>query len=255
MFPRVIHQIWFQGQDEVPKHLAENAKHVRDFYNEYDYIFWDDEKLQEMLREHPKWLETYVKLPRLIQKVDFARYVFLYLYGGIYIDMDVIPIRRIDNVLQEYNDYELIVSKLNLYSFEYVANLKYNNHIIIAKPHSIILLDLINEVVDVTHNNPNKLTSIFDSTGPRVFSNVLDKHPGKFVALDKRYMNPCRHSSCYIQNDTKFIHLEENSWIASSMKAMTQLYMENTILALFFVLIILIFVIYVIYVAYLYFTG
>ena len=43
--------------------------------------------IKRLLKDnYPKYLKTYNAFPLMIQKIDFAKYVILYHYGGIYID-------------------------------------------------------------------------------------------------------------------------------------------------------------------------
>jgi len=64
---------------------------------DFRHIFMTETTITDFLQTHyPPYLETYNKLPRFIQKLDFFRYVALYHYGGFYFDVDVEPVKPLD---------------------------------------------------------------------------------------------------------------------------------------------------------------
>jgi len=56
----------------------------------FDYQMWDDERIDAFVRERfPGHYPVFAACPLQIIKIDFARYMILYEYGGIYADMDM----------------------------------------------------------------------------------------------------------------------------------------------------------------------
>lgn len=65
---------------------------------DYQYLFFNDEDIAEFLqKEYPEYWVTYQKLPILIQRIDFFRYIAVYHYGGIYMDMDMKMLKPFDD--------------------------------------------------------------------------------------------------------------------------------------------------------------
>jgi mannosyltransferase OCH1-like enzyme len=63
--------------------------------------FWTDASAYDFILENYPWfLETYESYPYNIQRVDAFRYFILLHYGGIYLDLDISTIRRLDPLLQ-----------------------------------------------------------------------------------------------------------------------------------------------------------
>lgn len=55
-----------------------------------NYIFYDDKQIEKFIKnKYPEYYTIYSKLPYKIQKIDFFRYLIVYHYGGIYLDLDI----------------------------------------------------------------------------------------------------------------------------------------------------------------------
>jgi mannosyltransferase OCH1-like enzyme len=235
MFPKIIHQIWLQGIDEVPEKFVPNMIKNKELNPGFDHMLWDESNILELFHTlDDKYLNTYSKLIYLHQKVDFARYVILYIEGGIYMDMDAYCIRSFDDLLTSHRDYELIVSGTNTTNLEnilWVGSLSMiNNGIIIAKPQSPTLSLLINYIVTLESNANHILPKVWyinNTTGPKVFTQFVREgiRLGNSVkVLDYDYLEPCIMARCNITDRTICIHQHEVSWFPSILKSFCEWY-------------------------------
>src|SRR6187399_325467 len=92
MIPKIIHQIWLQGYDNIPAELKNDHENCKIVNNDFEYIVWDKDKIKKLLddkfgKDYSDLFDTY-KI--FAQQADFARYAILYVYGGIYLDMDIL---------------------------------------------------------------------------------------------------------------------------------------------------------------------
>jgi mannosyltransferase OCH1-like enzyme len=95
--PRIIHQTW-----KTPDLLPFQSAYRLEFMNAlssvcpaYDFKLHTDRDFLPFVERYFSWfLPTWHKLTPFIKKVDTIRYMWLYIYGGIYIDLDV----RLKNV-------------------------------------------------------------------------------------------------------------------------------------------------------------
>jgi hypothetical protein len=85
----MIHQIWLQGIQKIPPQYLSS-------HHEWGRLhplikLWDEAQLREHILPvvDPVWACTFDHLPLCIQKVDMAKYMILYVYGGVYVDLDV----------------------------------------------------------------------------------------------------------------------------------------------------------------------
>lgn len=88
--PKVIHQIWI-GTKSKPHYWSDtwDISFVKN-YPEYKYVLWTDEKAQEELKKYPILELIFNNIQGYCYKADILRYIILYEYGGIYIDIDSI---------------------------------------------------------------------------------------------------------------------------------------------------------------------
>ena len=61
-FPKIIHQIWYQGINKIPKELQNNSHKIINFHKDWNYMIWDDAKIKEHFKNNKKIIDTYNKL-------------------------------------------------------------------------------------------------------------------------------------------------------------------------------------------------
>ncbi|QDP51099.1 MAG: putative uncharacterized glycosyltransferase [Prokaryotic dsDNA virus sp.] len=103
MIPKKIHQIYFDlhGKDisEIPL-FNESHSRIKNLYPDFEYKLWSEEECDELIKNNlPKEYDFYKSMRYDIQRIDYVRFVILYFLGGVYVDLDLIPIRRINDIL------------------------------------------------------------------------------------------------------------------------------------------------------------
>lgn len=224
MIPKIIHQIWYQGVDAIPRDLVTNSKKIIEFHKTWDYVIWDDNKIKNHFKNNKKILNTYNKLDYLHQKVDFIRYCILYEMGGVYVDMDVTILKSFDKIIDTYNNYECIISDINLNTLEshlLCSNSKcLNNGIIFSQPKSKFMQSLINEIhknYECVYYDLNKSMCINRTTGPLLFTKMFNRYSNKtnIKVLNWSYFEPCILGDlCDIKDNTVLIHHHNTTWIS-----------------------------------------
>lgn len=95
--PKIIHQMWLDEKNPVTPHPPEKYQKypgyiskLKELHPDYEYMWWDRQKCEELLdREDLSYFRNiYHKIPKIIMKCDFMRYVILWIYGGYYFDLD-----------------------------------------------------------------------------------------------------------------------------------------------------------------------
>lgn len=249
-FPKIIHQIWLQGQDNIPDKFFSNIGTIKKFHASWQYMLWDDISIIKLLRKNKIWIDTYYKFNYLHQKVDYAKYIILYEHGGAYIDIDVLVLKSLDTLIGEYSDYDLLVSKVNLNKFESMLYCRkpvcVNNGTIIAKYHNPTMAKLIDHI----NNHPqyymltSKFTTINNTTGPIVFTKIIldELVNSKIKILDSEFLEPKLLGIGDITHNTYMVHEHEGSWLNSSFRKMAQFYFKHKpiIFVLFIIIIIIV---------------
>ncbi|KAL2844768.1 nucleotide-diphospho-sugar transferase [Aspergillus pseudoustus] len=95
--PKLIHQTWFPAGSNMSESAQAWVATVKRHYSDWEYVLWDDESDEALVREHFPWfLETYKSLPKEINRADMARNFYMFLFGGMYADVDTEALRPID---------------------------------------------------------------------------------------------------------------------------------------------------------------
>ncbi len=104
--PKIIHQVWindtFLGnpKKDVPEKWKKSQKEWKHHHPDWIYILWTDDLLLSYLElYHPDYLDLYKNYDYLIQRADMIRYFILYDYGGVYCDLDLYPLKNIENFI------------------------------------------------------------------------------------------------------------------------------------------------------------
>ena len=103
--PKVIHKIWWQSLDQLPEKYVQPLISWSAANPDWQIVVWDKQQIHKLLElyfsEHLILFEGY---PRMIQKIDAAKYFILSKFGGCYSDMDqccLQPLSRAVNIETE----------------------------------------------------------------------------------------------------------------------------------------------------------
>lgn len=236
IFPKNIFQVWFQGIENLtePKFL-ENIKNWKVLNPNWNYKLLSDSDLRSACQLFSKeCLEIYDSLSTMHMKIDLGRYVLVYLYGGLYTDIDMYAIRSLDystyiqKIIRTYQRGQHVIGLSNL-SFlnklEQTINGKYNNAMIICSPKNPTMKKFIEYVLHKCKN----YNSLYLTTGPysfnQFFQNPANLTLSKFIKIPQSVFEPCDLiGNCYIVPETISIHQFEISWMSPRNKKLALFY-------------------------------
>jgi mannosyltransferase OCH1-like enzyme len=165
MIPKNIFQSWYTiNLHPLIKNKIDNMKKMNPSYNHRIYT---DDEIDDFVNENfpGEILDCYNKLNIIVAKVDFWRYLILYKYGGVYLDMDSSINGSLDKLIKE-NDEAIITAENNPNMFVQWALIFNKEHPILKKTIELI-------VENIKFNKyPN---DIHRMTGPSVFSEAINK--------------------------------------------------------------------------------
>jgi hypothetical protein len=108
--PRIIHQTW--SNDSPPDRLASFAVSWRALNPGWGYRFWTDRATRTFVADRFPWfLATYDSYGSPIMRVDAARYLWMWHFGGVYVDLDMEPVRPLDPLLSSRGDAQLLIAR------------------------------------------------------------------------------------------------------------------------------------------------
>ena len=157
-----MHQIWYQGEGKIPTKLKNYKEGCKKMNSEYKQYIWDGEMIERFIEDnYPQYEELYKGFPLMIQKIDFAKYLILHFYGGVYIDMDVKCLKKVNKLIGLFAGKEMMVApapkeipfdfynKMTKYIFKFdvtETDRYINNGIIIANKNHGFFLYLCDEI-------------------------------------------------------------------------------------------------------------
>jgi mannosyltransferase OCH1-like enzyme len=96
--PKIIIQTW--KSNTVPQRYMKLINSVKENNPDYKYLFFTDDDIEKFFKMYyPDYFVTFLRLPKIIQRIDFFRYVAVYHFGGIYLDLDMKVFKSFDEIL------------------------------------------------------------------------------------------------------------------------------------------------------------
>jgi inositol phosphorylceramide mannosyltransferase catalytic subunit len=100
--PRIIHQSW--ADDQLPAKFAKWSQTCQVQNTDWEYVLWTDEDNLALVEKHFPWfLETYNNMPGPINRADVVRNMYMYIFGGVYADLDTECLRNMNGLFADYN--------------------------------------------------------------------------------------------------------------------------------------------------------
>jgi len=165
MIEKNIFQTWC-NKTLHPK-IQNQINKIKQLNPTFKYQLFDDNEIDNFVNENFKGdiSNAYNKLNIIVAKTDFWRYLVLYKYGGVYLDMDS-SIEKPLNELIKDEDQAIITAEGN-------PNVYVQWCLMFQKEHPI-LKATIDIIVDNINNNtyPN---DILKMTGPIAYTMAIDK--------------------------------------------------------------------------------
>lgn len=252
-FPKFIYQVWFQGCENVTKNqYHQNMKNWKMMNPDWKYLCLSDEDLRKGCERYsPRCAQAYNKTKTMHVKIDMGKLVYLFLGGGIMVDMDMYILRglsssfKLNDLIKYYEDtgksaVGLSQNNVNqLESFVYNGVSKtYGNAVMIATPRNPFIAEWIENIIsniEKLDDSTTSTTSDFDAikytTSPSNFNRFLDdkstayKDLVKFFYFDHTIFEPCVYNGpCDVTDDTVSLHQFELTWVPDKWKWLLKSY-------------------------------
>ena len=209
MIPQIIHQTW--KNEIIPANWESAVKSCKQIYSNYDHKLWTDKLMDEFVKnEYPDFYNIYKSYKYHIQRCDAFRYLVLYKFGGIYLDMDIICRKKLEKLLQ----YDIVFAKSgNTPSI-------YTNSFYMSIPkHPFIKYCIDNLQKNINNFSwAGKHLHVTNSTGPLFMTNMINKY--KLSNIQNNYVlsasefggncNVCNLNTC--NGGIYFKDIKGDSW-------------------------------------------
>lgn len=177
MIPKILHRMWIdkkiKDNDGPPSRYNIFTRTFDEHNPDFEIYFWNYNKIIDMFENNPNlqyYYNVWKNLKHHIQKCDFARFIILYLYGGIYVDLDFVCFKNLSPLL----DRELLLvmeppEHSIIYNDPFDARL-YNGFIGSIPKHPF-WIDWLNYIIKSLETTDE----VMETTGPVNFRKFFDQ--------------------------------------------------------------------------------
>jgi len=207
-------------------------------------------------------LDTYDAFDVMHLKIDLGRYALMYVYGGIYVDMDMYAFRGLDTsdkvqalIHKSSCKHILGLSSLNIDAHEALAFVgrtrMINNAMMLSTPQNPIVQHLIQHIIGnwKANRHASAFTKVRNVTGPQFFNrfvySYLDDPPEdiELTVFPPYVFEPSpAHGLSDVRNETVAIHQFEMAWVPPAYRQLLKAYYTLKPFLAIIILIILVFI-------------
>ena len=240
-----MHKTIFQTWKENPTGIFKKCADSWIKYNpEWTYIFLNDHDLSNIIKEiNPKIYEKYEKDPIHIKKFDAYRYAYIYEFGGVYADIDILCHKPIDSLISSNRSVlfkEHPCTEISFTQNSFMCGDVLTNSIFYFEPKDKflkrLLYDLVNytDVLDknISLKDPSDYDnlSVIYETGPVFLTKTFYKYKFLYPYINIESHSRFEHFSknqrkqmvlegnIQINSESYGTHLNVGSWVAGENK-------------------------------------
>lgn len=177
--PLIFHQI-YEGRDgSSPSDvLIRISKTWMKNNPDYKYQFWDYKKIDQFLSEfYPDFIAVYNSFQYEVQRWDAIRYLILYHFGGVYVDLDYECLKSIESIVEnkvcclgmEPQDH------CRIHNREYIVG----NAFMAVEPENIFFKSILEEISNISTSNTDKFYDVLETTGPFMMTDLYKSYVDK----------------------------------------------------------------------------
>ena len=209
MIPKIIHQTW--KNNNIPLIWNNAVKSCKKNNTDFKYILWTHKSMDIFVKKfYPYFYNIYSSYKYDIQRCDAFRYLVLYKYGGIYLDLDL----ECKKSLNKFLKYDIV--------FVRSTNIKtsFTNSFYMCIPNHPFFKYCIKELPNNINNYSKygKHLHVMSSTGPLFLTNMINNYGyihNIYVLTQNEFAgecNVCNENIC--KGGEYFMHIPGNSWNA-----------------------------------------
>jgi len=206
MIPRIIHQTW--KTTAIPTEWKNAVEICKRLHPDYTYMLWTDDSMKTFVKEtYPEVYPTYASYPHQIQRCDAFRYLVLYKYGGIYLDMDIICKKPLDFLLK----YDAVFARSSN------VGTCYTNSFFMIIPSHPFMKYCIAQLPSHSSNYAccGKHLHVMNSTGPYFLTNMCEKYTveNSYILSNDEYAGDCNACTTgFCAGGEYFRHIRGQTW-------------------------------------------
>ena len=194
--PKIIHQIWSETYRPLPLNFKLLSKTWKHHYPDWEYIFWDNEKMDNFISENfTQYMDMYKRFPFEVQRWDSIRYLILYKMGGMYIDFDYESIRPMNELIHQKSCCFAQEPEVHCKIFN--KNIMFTNALMVCIPEHPFMKKIIDSVFSeetINHNASINELCVLNTTGPwkliDLYESLSKSEKNEIYLIPDQYVSP-----------------------------------------------------------------
>ena len=157
MIPKTIWQTYEAEYYLLPSNIKDYVESWVKDYPDFEYKYMDSTQRENFILDNfgKEWYDIFISCPLNIMRSNLWRFMVLYVYGGIYFDLDTSPNYNINNWLKD--EYDVI-----LFADESEPELLFFIQVIASAPKNPIFKKLIDHLFIIFNSNEYKTITQYD---------------------------------------------------------------------------------------------
>lgn len=177
MIPKIIHQTW--RSRNLPELFQNIYEHNKTLNNDFEFKLWShspgEPDIDEFIKkEYNDIYHIFSRAKMGVQKADIARLVILYHYGGIYFDLDILCLKKLNTLIDFDTDYAYMALEPKEQCMKLFGNdnILCNAFIAVPPKHPLIK-EAIESIKSLFLKNGDNIYNIFNIFGADMLSNSM----------------------------------------------------------------------------------
>lgn len=221
IIPKIFHQIWFDFGEGIRlkkehKQIMEVNRKYASINDGFEYKLWDLSVAHEFIEKHYPFYVSFMKKKWKYEiiKCDFFRYLLMYHFGGLYIDLDFMLMKPMEILFDKYKQYDIVLfeewyKSINIENKESSEG-SLHNGFLLSKPKNTFWLKMINKLTTSANDIVCK-NDVWKLSGTNLLRNMYIKENDSMMTY-LPYYKVCPFK-CVSKEDSKHIIIcdrEEN---------------------------------------------
>jgi mannosyltransferase OCH1-like enzyme len=179
MIPRIIHQSYRRFRHPYPRRWQRSWKRT---HPRWEYRFHTDLDNEIMVRDYfPQFFGHFCAFPQGIMRADFCRFIYLFLWGGVYADLDYVCLKPFDGLIDKITGLAIPCLPQNMIY-------QYHNALLISEAGHPFWLKCAEQAARYFESSKRIATTWL--AGPNRLQATLESSKPDFVSLSMQDVTP-----------------------------------------------------------------
>jgi hypothetical protein len=212
--------VFLDKKQRYPEAFVKCIDRIKKIHPKWDIIIYNEDDVNKIISEQISFIKTvYDNYSHTVQKADIIRVILVYLFGGFYLDMDILCLKPLD----ELRRFELILSEEKTLSRSECNQIglkepvRVANYMFGGAPGHPFWLKYLKDAIRFSFMEIKTENDILESTGPGLLSNLYAKYKNAYPDMvllknnDRRCLIP-HHSQIACHFGNYAAHLHQGTW-------------------------------------------